>query len=80
MCERAEAARQGLAQGLKISFRAGAVTGMLVAGLALWVLRVITLCFCILVQKGAKWWMRSSLRFRGIADFIFARLWRWYFY
>jgi len=31
----AEAARQGLAHGLKISFRAGAVTGMLVAGLAL---------------------------------------------
>ena len=31
----AEAARQGLAEGLAISFRAGAVTGMLVAGLAL---------------------------------------------
>ena len=31
----AEAARQGLEQGLAISFRAGAVTGMLVAGLAL---------------------------------------------
>ena len=31
----AEAARQGLAQGLNIAFRAGAVTGMLVAGLAL---------------------------------------------
>ena len=31
----AEAARQGLAQGLSIAFRAGAVTGMLVAGLAL---------------------------------------------
>ncbi|MEE9194824.1 MAG: sodium-translocating pyrophosphatase [Alphaproteobacteria bacterium] len=31
----AEAARQGLAQGLAIAFRAGAVTGMLVAGLAL---------------------------------------------
>jgi len=30
-----EAARQGLARGLEISFRAGAVTGMLVAGLAL---------------------------------------------
>src|SRR5690606_15913366 len=30
-----EAARQGLASGLAISFRAGAVTGMLVAGLAL---------------------------------------------
>ena len=31
----AEAARQGLAQGLAIAFRAGAVTGMLVVGLAL---------------------------------------------
>ncbi len=31
----AEAARQGLAAGLAIAFRAGAVTGMLVAGLAL---------------------------------------------
>ncbi len=31
----AEAARQGLAQGLEIAFRAGAVTGLLVAGLAL---------------------------------------------
>ena len=30
-----EAARQGLQQGLSIAFRAGAVTGMLVAGLAL---------------------------------------------
>ncbi|NNE84754.1 MAG: sodium-translocating pyrophosphatase [Alphaproteobacteria bacterium] len=30
-----EAARQGLAQGLSVAFRAGAVTGMLVAGLAL---------------------------------------------
>jgi K(+)-stimulated pyrophosphate-energized sodium pump len=31
----AEAARQGLAEGLSIAFRAGAVTGMLVVGLAL---------------------------------------------
>ena len=31
----AEAARQGLAQGLSLAFRAGAVTGMLVVGLAL---------------------------------------------
>ena len=31
----AEAARQGLGQGLRIAFQAGAVTGMLVAGLAL---------------------------------------------
>ncbi len=31
----AEASRKGLAQGLSIAFRAGAITGMLVAGLAL---------------------------------------------
>ena len=31
----AEGSRQGLAQGLSIAFRAGAITGMLVAGLAL---------------------------------------------
>src|SRR3546814_20680415 len=31
----AEAARKGLAQGLAIAFRAGPLTGMLVAGLAL---------------------------------------------
>src|SRR6056300_129161 len=31
----AEASRKGLAQGLSVAFRSGAVTGMLVAGLAL---------------------------------------------
>ena len=36
----AEAAREGLKQGLKVSFRAGAVTGLLVAGLALLALSV----------------------------------------
>ena len=35
MCGRPQAASQSLAAGLDISFKAGAVTGMLVAGLAL---------------------------------------------
>ena len=38
-----EASRQGLAQGLSIAFRSGAVTGMLVAGFAL---PAITACCC----------------------------------
>ncbi len=41
----AEGARQGLAHGLEIAFRAGAVTGMLVAGLAL---LAITIYYIIL--------------------------------
>ena len=35
MLRTAEASRKGLAQGLSIAFKSGAVTGMLVAGLAL---------------------------------------------
>ncbi|MDE0408084.1 MAG: sodium-translocating pyrophosphatase [Alphaproteobacteria bacterium] len=47
----AEAARQGLAQGLAVSFRSGAVTGMLVAGLALLGVGVY---YAILVNIGAE--------------------------
>ena len=45
-----EAAREGLAQGLSISFRSGAVTGMLVAGFAL---LAISIYYSILVAQGA---------------------------
>ncbi len=47
----AEAARQGLAQGLAVSFRSGAVTGMLVAGLALLGVGVY---YAILISAGAE--------------------------
>ena len=46
-----EAARQGLAEGLSISFRSGAVTGMLVAGFAL---LAISIYYSILVAQGAE--------------------------
>ena len=46
-----EAAREGLAQGLSISFRSGAVTGMLVAGFAL---LAISIYYGILVAQGAE--------------------------
>ncbi len=45
-----EAARQGLAQGLEISFKSGAVTGMLVAGLAL---LAVSGYYYFLVSQGA---------------------------
>jgi K(+)-stimulated pyrophosphate-energized sodium pump len=45
----AEGARQGLARGLELSFKAGAVTGMLVAGLAL---LSVALYYVILLQIG----------------------------
>ena len=47
----AEAARQGLAQGLAVSFRSGAVTGMLVAGLALLGVGVY---YAVLISAGAE--------------------------
>ncbi|MEE2688187.1 MAG: sodium-translocating pyrophosphatase [Pseudomonadota bacterium] len=45
-----EAARQGLAQGLSISFRSGAVTGMLVAGFAL---LAISIYYSVLIAQGS---------------------------
>ena len=47
----AEAARQGLAQGLAVSFRSGAVTGMLVAGLAL---LGVAVYYAVLLETGAE--------------------------
>jgi K(+)-stimulated pyrophosphate-energized sodium pump len=46
----ADAARQGLAQGLALAFKAGAVTGMLVAGLAL---LAVAIYYGILLAMGA---------------------------
>ncbi|HWH17412.1 MAG TPA: sodium/proton-translocating pyrophosphatase, partial [Allosphingosinicella sp.] len=47
----AEAARTSLQRGLTVAFRAGAITGMLVAGLAL---LAIAIFFYVLVQSGAE--------------------------
>ncbi len=70
-----EAARKGLAEGLKVSFRAGAVTGMLVAGLAL---ISVAGYYAILLAMGAEG--REiidplvALGFGGSLISIFARL------
>ena len=47
----AQAASEGLAQGLSIAFKSGAVTGMLVAGLAL---LAVTGTYYILLLYGAE--------------------------
>jgi K(+)-stimulated pyrophosphate-energized sodium pump len=71
----AEAARQGVAQGLALAFKAGAVTGMLVVGLAL---LAVTGYFAILLESGAEG--RDlieplvALGFGGSLISIFARL------
>ncbi|MEQ8249223.1 MAG: sodium-translocating pyrophosphatase [Alphaproteobacteria bacterium] len=70
-----EAARKGLAEGLAVSFRAGAVTGMLVAGLAL---ISVAGYYAILLAMGAEG--REiidplvALGFGGSLISIFARL------
>ena len=46
----AEAARQGVGAGLSLAFRSGAVTGMLVAGLAL---LAVTVYYMVLLESGA---------------------------
>ncbi|MCW5752041.1 MAG: sodium-translocating pyrophosphatase [Alphaproteobacteria bacterium] len=46
----AEAARTGLAEGLAIAFRAGAVTGMLVVGLAL---LAVSVYYAVLISTGS---------------------------
>ena len=71
----AEAARQGLAAGLSLSFRAGAITGMLVAGFAL---LGVSIYYAALLQLGAS--DRQvvdalvALGFGGSLISIFARL------
>jgi len=73
----AEASRHGLAAGLSIAFRAGAVTGMLVAGLAL---LAVAGYFAILLGLGFKPGDRTvidalvALGFGGSLISIFARL------
>ena len=47
----AEASRKGLSQGLSIAFKSGAVTGMLVAGLAL---LSITVYYYVLLKNGTE--------------------------
>ncbi len=70
-----EAARQGMAQGLSLAFRAGAVTGMLVAGLAL---LSVSVYYAVLLAIGAE--TREivdalvALGFGGSLISIFARL------
>ena len=70
-----EAARQGLAEGLSIAFRAGAVTGMLVAGLAL---LSVSVYYAILLGIGAEGRVivdaLVALGFGGSLISIFARL------
>jgi K(+)-stimulated pyrophosphate-energized sodium pump len=73
----AEGARTSLQKGLDIAFRAGAVTGMLVAGLAL---LAVAVYFTILLQLGYSAWSREmvdalvALGFGASLISIFARL------
>ncbi len=71
----AEAARKGLAKALNLAFKAGAVTGLLVVGLAL---LGITLCYVILKQldlsERALTEALVSLSFGASLISIFARL------
>jgi len=71
----AEAAKGGLAQGLALAFRGGAVTGMIVAGLAL---TAVAGCYTVLIATGTD--SRHAvitlvaLGFGGSLISIFARL------
>ena len=71
----AEAARHGLAAGLNLSFRAGAITGMLVAGFAL---LGVAIYYAFLLQIGASGRQivdaLLALGFGGSLISIFARL------
>jgi len=71
----AEAARKGLAEGLSIAFRAGAVTGMLVAGLALLAVAVYY-SFLLIIGAETRTIVDAlvALGFGGSLISIFARL------
>ena len=77
----AEASRKGLASGLSVAFKSGAVTGMLVAGLAL---LAIAVYYYFLLKFGID--EREivnalvALRFWCFFNIYFCKIRWWYFY
>ena len=80
----AQASSQSLGAGLDIAFKAGAITGLLVAGLAL--LGVAVYYWYLLNVAGFSNTDRGCNRFTGgtwlrsITDFNFRPSWRWHLY
>ena len=70
----AEASRKGLASGLSVAFKSGAVTGMLVAGLALLAIAVYYYLLLKLILMREKLLMLLLHRFWSFLISIFARL------
>ena len=77
----AEASKKGLANGLSVAFKSGAVTGMLVAGLAL---LAISVYYYYLLKIGIeeKEIVNAlvALGFGASLISIFVKTWWWYFY